>query len=133
MNDRSISRLITHALAARRLAYAPYSNYQVGAALLLKSGKIVRGCNVENASYGLTICAERSAVVSAVSAGYREFVAIAVATRDGGSPCGACRQVLSEFGPNLIVIMCDESGGRTISSIAELLPLGFASSSLTQS
>src|SRR5436305_1990648 len=92
--------LIAAACDIRKQAHAPYSKFQVGAALLTASGKIITGCNVENASYGLTICAERSAVCSAIAAGQRQFVAMAVATPGGHSPCGACRQVLVEFAPD---------------------------------
>ncbi len=118
--------LIQMALNVRERAYAPYSEYRVGAALLTKEGETIVGCNVENASYGLTICGERSAVFSALSQGKQEFVAIAVATRDGGAPCGACRQVLNEFNPSLPIILVDEKGDvvkRT--NLAELLPDAF--------
>lgn len=89
--------LVDAAIKARQQAYAPYSNYCVGAALLTSDGHIVTGCNVENASFGLTICAERAAVCSAIVAGNRTIHACVIATADGGAPCGACRQVLSEF------------------------------------
>jgi cytidine deaminase len=91
------NKLLKRALQVRELAYAPYSRYHVGAALLGASGKIYAGCNVENASYGLTVCAERTAIFKAVCEGEREFVALAVVTSNGGSPCGACRQVILEF------------------------------------
>ncbi len=90
MDDRE---LVALAQSAREKAYAPYSHYTVGAALLTASGQVFTGCNVENAAYPMAICAERTALVKAVSEGQREFAAIAVATRNGGSPCGACRQV----------------------------------------
>ena len=102
--------LIDLAKQARKQAYVPYSHYKVGAALLGKSGKVYTGCNVENASYGHTVCAERTAVLKAVSEGEREFEAVAVVTKNGGSPCGACRQVLSEFAPALIVYIADKNG-----------------------
>ena len=89
--------LISQAAQAREHAYAPYSRYAVGAALLTRSGRVYTGCNVENASYSLTLCAERVALFKAVSEGEREFQAIAIVTSNGGSPCGACRQVLAEF------------------------------------
>ncbi len=111
---------------ARRWAYAPYSHYTVGAALLTASGKIYDGVNVENAAYPSTICAERTAVVKAVSEGEREFVAIAVGSANGGSPCGACRQVLAEFGLDTAVLMVDGAGTilqRT--TLRELLPHAF--------
>jgi len=102
--------LVQQAMQVQKNAYAPYSKYQVGAALLTKSGKTFLGANVENAVYPLTICAERAAISSAASAGERDFTAIAVVTRDGGTPCGACRQVMREFGTEIIVLIADESG-----------------------
>ena len=117
--------LVELAIKARRLAYTPYSHYKVGAALLGKSGKVYQGCNVENASYGLTCCAERTAVFKAVSEGETEFEAIAVVTKNGGSPCGACRQVLSEFAPDLVVYIADKDNHITTTSIKKLLPAAF--------
>jgi cytidine deaminase len=119
-------RLVEAARAAQEHAYCPYSRYRVGAALETDDGLLFTGCNVENASYGLTICAERSAVFSAVSAGARRFRRIVVATdsEPPGPPCGACRQVLAEFGPELEV----ESVGPTQSKrwrIRDLLPDAF--------
>jgi len=113
--------LIALAAEARHKAYAPYSHYTVGAALLTASGKVYTGCNVENASYGLTICAERTAAVKAVCDGEREFVAIAVVTENGGTPCGACRQVLAEFGPDMRVLVTDASGNHKMYILRELL------------
>lgn len=115
----------------RERAYAPYSKFLVGAALMVDDGRIFSGCNVENASYGLTICAERSAVAQAVAAGVRRFTRIVVATdiEPPAAPCGACRQVLREFGPELIV----ESIGphsRKQWRIWELLPEAFGPESL---
>jgi len=104
MNDDIKEMLITRALAARGWAYAPYSNYQVGAALLASSGKIYDGVNVENAAYPSTICAERTALVKAISEGERQFVGLVVATANGGSPCGSCRQMLAEFGLDLVIL-----------------------------
>lgn len=106
-------------------AYVPYSGYRVGAALLTAQGKVYGGCNVENASYGLSICAERSAVVKAVSEGEREFEAIAVVTDDGATPCGACRQFLREFGNDIVVILADRRGHYNVTTVGELLPHGF--------
>jgi cytidine deaminase len=100
-------QLLAAASSARRQAYAPYSRFQVGAAVQTDDGQIVSGCNVENASFGLTVCAERSAVLAAVAAGHRKFVAIAVASQGGVSPCGACRQVLAEFADDLVVLLVD--------------------------
>jgi len=123
--------LLKEALAARELAYAPYSKYQVGAALLGANGKVYTGCNVENASYGLTNCAERTAVFKAVSDGQREFVALALCLSGGGSPCGACRQVLNEFAPKLPIYIGDESGElRCETSLDQLLPDAFGPKNL---
>lgn len=110
---------------ARERAYAPYSHYQVGAALLAENGTIYRGCNVENASYPATICAERVAVTKAVSEGQRQFAAIAVATSNGGAPCGICRQVMFEFAPDLLVLIVDDEGITAEYYLHDLLPNGF--------
>jgi len=117
--------LIAQAIEARKRAYTPYSHYKVGAALLGKSGKVYLGCNVENASYGHTVCAERTAVLKAVSEGEREFEAIAVVTRNGGSPCGACRQVMAEFAPELTIYIADKNGDYRATTMSELLPDSF--------
>lgn len=123
--------LIAAATEAKNQAYAPYSKFHVGAALLGKSGKVYPGCNVENASYGLTNCAERVAIGSAVSSGETEFVAIAISVKGGGSPCGACRQVLNEFAPTLRVLMADENGQLVREmTLDELLPEAFGPKSL---
>lgn len=125
MDDDMIRRLVAAAQAARERAYAPYSRFRVGAAVLA-GGDVFAGCNVENASYGLTVCAERTAVFGAVVAGYRTIEAVAVVS-DGPAPvapCGACRQVLHEFGPSMTVIM--HGGDRTdVRPLAELLPVAF--------
>lgn len=123
--------LINAAKEARQWAYAPYSKYAVGAALLSKSGRVYEGVNVENAVFPMTICAERVAVFKAISEGEREFVAIAVVTKNGGSPCGACRQVLAEFGMDTLVLIADETG-RLVreATIKELLPGAFGSQDL---
>ena len=117
------------ALAAemRSRSYIPYSHYAVGAALLSKSGRIFTGCNIENAAYPVTICAERTAIFKAVSEGERDFEAIAIATEDGkGYPCGSCRQVMAEFSLDMQVILADQNGTVTVeSSVAELLPGAF--------
>ncbi len=126
LDDATRQRLIAAALQARQRAYAPYSHYSVGAALLTAEGALFTGCNVENASYGATICAERTAVVKAVSEGARKFTAIAVATRNAGSPCGICRQVLYEFAPEITVILVDEAGQVAYEGpLTDLLPRGF--------
>jgi cytidine deaminase len=118
--------LVQHAIQASERAYAPYSHYHVGAALLAADGTIYLGCNVENASYPAGICGERTALVKAVSEGARDFTAIAVATSNGGFPCGICRQMLYEFAPDLIVIIADFEGRvhRTL-RLRDLLPEGF--------
>ncbi len=126
------TELIDLARKARKQAYTPYSHYKVGAALLGKSGKVYTGCNVENASYSHTICAERTAVVKAVSEGETEFEAIAVVTRNGGSPCGACRQVLSEFSPELIIYIADKDGEYRTSTLKKLLPDSFTPAHLEE-
>lgn len=123
--------LVQEAIEATKDAYAVYSNYPVGAALLTASGKIYRGCNIENASYGLTSCAERNAVFKSVSAGERELHMIALVTQNGGFPCGACRQVMYEFNPNLPVIVADMSGNiLKETTVSELLPHAFGPNDL---
>jgi len=126
LDQETKQRLIQKALQVRSRAYAPYSNYQVGAALLTAGGGIYTGANVENAAYPTSMCAERSAVFSAVSDGEREFQAVAVATRNGGTPCGSCRQVLAEFGLDIAVLIVDQQG--TIvqeTTVSALLPGAF--------
>jgi cytidine deaminase len=122
ISDSQREALIQAAMAARAQAYAPYSHYKVGAALLMPDGRVFTGVNVENASYGLTICAERTAVFKAVSEGYREFLAIAVATENAGSPCGACRQVLVEFAGDIPVSLVDAAGNGRETTLYTLLP-----------
>ncbi len=119
------SELIALAAQVRERAYAPYSHYMVGAALLGTSGRVYTGCNVENGVYPLGLCAEKAAVAKAVSEGERQFVAIAVVTEDGGTPCGACRQVLSEFGLDIRVIVASMSGEKRTFTVGELLPEAF--------
>lgn len=123
--------LVQAAIQAAQHAYAPYSNYAVGAALLTANGQMFQGCNVENAAYGSTMCAERTAIFKAVSEGYRVFSAIAVATSNGGSPCGSCRQVMREFGPDLTIVIADFAGNVRLSSLRELLPDSFGPENLT--
>ncbi|WP_270938066.1 cytidine deaminase [Falsiroseomonas oryzae] len=126
--------LLAEAEAARAAAYAPYSGFQVGAALLCADGSIQRGCNVENASYPAGICAERTALAAAVARGQRRFLAIAIAGPPGVaiSPCGICRQVLSEFSPDgaLRVIARDATGTPQATTIAALLPGAFGPAQL---
>jgi len=125
-------RLLEVAKSVREKAYAPYSNFPVGAAVLAESGRIYAGCNVENASYGATLCAERNAVGAAAAAGERRFLAVAVVAGTPGpcAPCGVCRQVLAEFGADLVVIMANLQGEIEIKSIRELLPHGFGKEAL---
>lgn len=126
MNKDVRQTLIKRAMAARERAYAPYSKYHVGAALLAVDGKIYDGVNVENASYPVGICAERNALSTAITESERKFEAIVVATGNGGSPCGMCRQMLSEFGLDLNVLMVDQDGNVVHEdSLRELLPLAF--------
>ena len=126
LNEDIKKRLIEVARHARQWAYAPYSKYPVGAALLSASGKIYDGVNIENAAYPTTICAERVAIFKAVSEGERDFAAIAVVTKNGGSPCGSCRQVMAEFNPKLPIILANEEGQITKeTSLIELLPDAF--------
>jgi cytidine deaminase len=118
--------LIQAALHVRRWAYAPYSHYPVGAAILTSSGRLYDGVNVENAAYPSGICAERVAVFKAISEGERQVVAVVVVTENGGTPCGACRQVLSEFGLQADVIIADASGNVVIeTTVDQLLPGAF--------
>lgn len=132
LNEAMAQVLVGRAMDARCLAYVPYSDFPVGAALLTRSGKIYTGCNVENASYGLTVCAERVAIWKAISEGETEFEALAVVTNIGGSPCGACRQVMAEFAPDMPVLIADLKGQATELSVADLLPLAFTPQHLQQ-
>ncbi len=118
------TRLIEAAKAVRLRAYAPYSQFSVGAALQTRSGEIFTGCNVENISYGLTLCAERNALSAAVAQGYLTFSAIAIVadTVSPISPCGACRQVLAEFAPDLQIILANLRGDMERFSLEDLLP-----------
>ena len=131
LQDDQIDELVSRAIAARDQAYAPHSHFYVGAAILLFDGRIQVGCNVENASYSLTLCAERVAASSAVAAGYRHWQAIAIASVGGGTPCGACRQFLAEFELDIPVIMVDVlDGSRRIVQLSKLLPDAFDGSNL---
>jgi cytidine deaminase len=126
LKDEVRQQLVEAASQARRWAYAPYSHYAVGAALLTDSGKVYDGVNVENAAYPTTMCAERVAVYKAVSEGERRFAAIAVVTSNGGTPCGSCRQVLAEFGVDTLVVIADASGQIIQeATVADLLPGAF--------
>jgi len=130
MKEWSREELVAQAMQARERAYAPYSGYRVGAALLGKSGRVYTGCNVENAVYPLCTCAERVAVVKAVSEGEREFIALAVVTENGATPCGSCRQTLREFGEDIMVLVVDATGAYRETTVAELLPDGFSAADL---
>ena len=131
LTDEIRQKLIRAAQEARKWAYAPYSGYAVGAALLTASGRVYDGVNIENAAYPSGICAERVAVFKAVSEGEREFLAVAVATDNGGSPCGACRQVLAEFGLDTVLLIA-RADGQLLSetTLRELLPGAFGPSDL---
>lgn len=129
--DDSLHTLVSAATDAARHAYNPYSHYPVGAALRAKDGTVYGGCNVENAAYPTTICAERVALVKAVSEGQREFDAIAIVTPNAGAPCGTCRQMLYEFAPNLRVILAKPDGTVVYDGVlSDLLPRGFGPESL---
>jgi len=126
-------QLIQDALEARKKAYVPYSKYPVGAALLTASGKTYSGANIENAAFPVTICAERVAIFKAVSEGDMDLQAIAVATKNGGTPCGSCRQVMAEFNPELILYIVDENGKITQeTTLKEILPGYFGPDSLVR-
>ena len=128
MNSTELAKL---ASSARLQAYAPYSKFKVGAALLAEDGKTYTGCNVENASYGMSICAERVAVVKAVSEGQQSLKAIALSVSGSGSPCGACRQVLYEFNPSMLVYLADETGHiHHETTLSMLLPHAFGPENL---
>ena len=134
LTDEQREELVQAAIHARQWAYAPYSKYSVGAALLTSSGRTYDGANVENAAYPSSMCAERVAIFKAVSQGERQFEAIAVVTRDGGSPCGACRQVISEFGLETVLLIANEQGEILQEiTVDKLLPGAFGPSNLESS
>ncbi len=127
------TKLIHIALEARKKAYVPYSHYSVGAALLTKSGKIYTGANIENAAFSVTVCAERTAIFKAVSEGDKDLQAIAVVTKNGGTPCGSCRQVMAEFNPNMKIYIANEKGElMQETTLKEILPGYFGPESLVQ-
>lgn len=130
--NKNYNKLITEAEKARKRAYAPYSKFKVGAAVLSADGKIFTGCNIENASIGLALCAERVAIFKAISEGSTKFKAIAIIgdTDKPCSPCGACRQVISEFGEDIPLIMANLKGDVKIKKIKELLPEAFGKNDL---
>jgi len=128
MLDETVrQQLLDQARRAREAAYAPYSSFTVGAAVLTAAGEIFSGCNIENASLGATICAERVAIFRAVAAGWRDLTALAVIadTPEPVAPCGLCRQVLAEFNPNCLVLMANIAGSIRLANLKELLPLAF--------
>ncbi len=122
------TELLSTADKAMENSYAPYSHFKVGAALLCSDGTVFTGCNIENATYGATNCAERTAIFKAVSEGYRDFEAIAIVSSGGDEtfPCGICRQVMAEFAPGLKIILRDKNGNETIYQLSELLPKSFS-------
>jgi cytidine deaminase len=125
ITEKQKFELLAAACTVRANSYAPYSNYRVGAAILLPDGRIIAGVNVENASYGLSNCAERTAIYQAVTEGYKEILAIAICTENGGSPCGACRQVLVEFAGDIPVLLSDAAGEVQETTLYTLLPAHF--------
>lgn len=131
ITEADIQQLMSQAIEASKNAYIPYSHYPVGAALRATDGSVYTGCNVENAAYPATICAERTALVKAVSEGRQRFDTLVVVTKNGGSPCGVCRQMLYEFAPDLRVIIGDLDGNITLNCrLSDLLPHGFGPQNL---
>lgn len=129
IDETRLREAVTAALAAREWAYAPYSGYRVGAAVVADDGTVFPGVNVENASYGATLCAERVALGTMVAAGRRVLLAVAVATEDGATPCGLCRQVLTEFAPtssDVVIVCVDRAGTERRFSLRALLPEAFS-------
>jgi cytidine deaminase len=133
VTNNKYDRLFALAIEAREYSYSPYSHYKVGAAMLTKSGKIYTGCNIENAAYTPSVCAERTAIFKAVTEGELEFEAIAVVTINGGAPCGVCRQVMREFAPDITVIIGSIEGDRRVLRLADLLPDSFGPENLPRS
>ncbi len=123
--------LIDLAISMREKAHAPYSSYRVGSAVQTYSGELIGGCNIESSSYGLTCCAERVAIYNAVAQGHTEFSALAVATENGGSLCGACRQVVWDICGNIPVYISDKDGNAKTTSSSDLLPDAFDRSKLS--
>lgn len=135
ISDKNKQILISKAKKARKKAYAPYSKFKVGAALLLKNGEIICGANIENSSYGLTICAERVAIATAIAGGFSDFVAMAIVVDlpKPGAPCGACRQVIAEFAPSLPIILANKQNDQIVTNLSELLPYQFSKADLDES
>lgn len=125
-----MKKLIQAACTAQKHAHAPYSNYKVGAAVVTENNEIVMGCNVESSSYGLTCCAERTALYSAIAQGHKHFTELAVVTENGGTPCGACRQVIWDLCGNIPIYISDEDGNIEKTTSKELLPNAFNSDKL---
>ena len=121
----SKNKLIKKAIKMRDMAIAPYSGYKVGAAVLIDTGEIIGGCNIESSSYGLTCCAERVALFRAIAEGYQKFKSIAIATKNAGMPCGACRQVIWELCGEIPVYICDMNGWVKTVSSSKLIPDAF--------
>lgn len=132
LDRKECKNLIEKAMAARKEAYVPYSGFKVGAALMTEGGEIFTGCNIENASYGATICAERTAFVKAISKGHRNFTALAIVGKEGSYtyPCGICRQFIVEFGRNIKIVVAKTPEDYKIFTIEELLPYGFTGEDL---
>ena len=131
ITNETKQELVQQAVEAYKMAYAPYSNYSVGAAVLTEDGHIFTGANVENAVYPLTICGERAAIFNAVSKGHKAFQAIAVVTRNGGTPCGSCRQVMAEFGTETLVLIANAKGEILQSlTVKQLRPGAFSNADL---
>lgn len=133
MNQDQLETLVAKAIDAKEFSYSPYSKFRVGCSLLTEDDQIYTGCNVENASYGLAICAERTALVKAVSEGHRKFKAIAVSTDLDEilvAPCGACRQFIAEFGLDWSIILVKNKNEHKIYSVSDILPYAFDSSAL---
>ena len=132
VTEEQRTALLNAACQIREMAHAPYSHYKVGAAILTGDGRIFSGVNVENASYGLSNCAERTAVFSAVTAGAKRILAVAVCTDNAGSPCGACRQVLAEFGGDIPVWLTDTAGNVRQTTLHTLIPDHFGPEDLPE-
>ena len=120
-------KLIQKAIEMRKFSYAPFSKYKVGSSVEAKNGNIIGGCNIESSSYGLTCCAERIALYTAIAKGYTDFISLAVATENGGFPCGACRQVIWELCGNIPIYICNKNGVLETVYSADLLPKAFDS------
>ena len=125
IKKRLIKKLVDHAMSMTDKAHAPYSKYHVGASVLMDDETIIGGCNIESSSYGLTCCAERIAIYNAISGGFTSFKALAVVTKNGGFPCGACRQVIWEQCGNIPVFITNKNGKIIEKSSASLLPEAF--------